>query len=163
MVSGFFTSPWDHCLMSSAVARPMRRSSKKLTSSTVLVPPSWSDLFDAARLTPGQVDAQLFRRAEDVLVRVAHLDGGTVARQHLHVEAQRLHLLDQHLEALRDAWFRDVLALDDRLVHLHAAEHVVGLDREQFLQGIGGAVGLQCPHLHLTEPLTTELRLAAKR
>src|SRR5215469_18391722 len=153
MVSGFFTSPWDHCLMSSAVARPMRRSSKKLTSSTVLVPPSWSDLFDAARLTPGQVDAELFRRAEDVLVGVAHLDGGAVARQHLHVETQRLHFLDQHLEAFRDAWFRDVLALDDGLVYLHAAEHVVGLDGEQLLQRVGRAVSLQGPHLHLTETL----------
>src|SRR5438034_7996704 len=106
--------------MSSAVARPMRRSSKKLTSSTCWFPPSQSDFFDAARLAPGQVDAQFFRRAEDVLVGVAHLDGGAVAREHLHVEAQRLHFLDQHLEAFRDAWFRDVLALDDGLVDFHA-------------------------------------------
>jgi hypothetical protein len=28
------TSPCDHCRMSSAVARPIRSSSKKLTSST---------------------------------------------------------------------------------------------------------------------------------
>src|SRR5690348_3268737 len=34
MVSGFLTSPWDHARMSSAVARPIRNSSKKLTSST---------------------------------------------------------------------------------------------------------------------------------
>src|SRR5215475_12488019 len=34
MVSGFFTSPWLHWRMSSPVARPMRSSSKKLTSST---------------------------------------------------------------------------------------------------------------------------------
>ncbi|MEV1248540.1 helix-turn-helix domain-containing protein, partial [Nonomuraea sp. NPDC049750] len=34
-----------------------------------------SDLFDAARLTPGQIDAELFRGAEDVLVGVTHLDG----------------------------------------------------------------------------------------
>ena len=32
------------------------------------------DLFDAARLAPGQVDAELLRSAEDVLVGVAHLD-----------------------------------------------------------------------------------------
>src|ERR671912_3003111 len=37
MVSGFFTSPCDHCRISSAVARPMRISSKKFTSSTLLV------------------------------------------------------------------------------------------------------------------------------
>src|SRR6266568_2371641 len=97
MVSGFFTSPCDHCLMSSAVARPIRRSSKKLTSSTV-VPPSRSDLFDTARLAPGQVDAEFLGGAEDILVGVAHLDRGAVARQHLDVETQRLHFLDQHLE-----------------------------------------------------------------
>src|SRR6476469_351863 len=34
MVSGFLTSPWDHARISSAVARPIRNSSKKLTSST---------------------------------------------------------------------------------------------------------------------------------
>src|SRR5579875_649255 len=164
MVSGFFTSPCDHCLMSSAVARPMRRSSKKLTSSiAVSLPPSWSDLFDAARLAPGQVDAEFFRRAEDVLVGVAHLDGGTVAGQHFHVEAERLHLLDQHLETLRDAGFGDVLALDDRLVDLDPAKHVVGLDREQLLERVGGAVGFQRPHLHLTEALSAELRLTAQR
>jgi hypothetical protein len=35
------------------------------------------------------------------------------AGQHLHVEAQRLHLLDEHLERLGDARLGDVLALDD--------------------------------------------------
>src|SRR6266568_6928620 len=34
MVSGFLTSPNDHWRMSSAEARPIRSSSKKLTSST---------------------------------------------------------------------------------------------------------------------------------
>src|SRR5215831_5772796 len=98
MVSGFFTSPCDHCRMSSAVARPMRRSSKKLTSSTGVYPPSRSDFFDAARLAPGQVDAEFLGRAEDILVGVAHLDRRSVAGQHLDVEAERLHFLDQHLE-----------------------------------------------------------------
>src|SRR5260370_8738151 len=120
-----------------------------------------SDLFNAARLAPGQVDAELLRCAEDILVRVAHLDGYAVARQHLDVEAQRLHLLDQHLEGLWNARLRDVLALDDRLVDLHPAEDVVGLDGEQLLQRVGGTVGLERPDLHLTEPLAAELRLTA--
>src|SRR6478609_7948603 len=34
MVSGFLTSPWLHWRIESAVARPMRSSSKKLTSNT---------------------------------------------------------------------------------------------------------------------------------
>src|SRR5436309_68728 len=109
MVSGFFTSPCDHWRMSSAVARPMRSSSKKLTSSTwfllslfvsrsqwgsgrgraAAVPrrraPSRSDLFDAAGLAAGQVDAQLLRGPEDVLVGLAHLDRHAVAGEHLDV------------------------------------------------------------------------------
>src|SRR5579863_5661040 len=111
MVSGFLTSPCDHWRMSSAVARPMRRSSKKLTSSMVDSLPPRSDLFDAARLAPGQVDAEFLGRAEDILVGVAHLDRRTVAGQHLDIEAKRLHFLDQHLEALRDTRFGHVLAL----------------------------------------------------
>src|SRR3954470_11140021 len=123
--------------MSSALARPIRSSSKKLTSSktdasfcligiqqwcaTGRPGPMRSDFFDAARLPPRQVDAQLLRGAEDVLVGVTHLDGAAVAGEHLDVEAQRLHLLDQHLERLGDAGLGDVLALDDGLVDLHAA------------------------------------------
>src|SRR6478609_8026048 len=175
MVSGFLTSPWLHWRMSSAVASPMRSSSKKLTSSTWLpvlrfVPVVLSEgggarhgrashLLDAARLAPGQVDAELLRRAEDVLVGVAELDRHAVAGEHLDVEAQRLHLLDEHLERLRDSGLGDVLALDDRLVDLHPAEDVVGLDGQQLLERVGGAVRLQRPDLHLAEPLAAELRL----
>src|SRR5215510_2302355 len=110
--------------MSSAVASPMRSSSKKLTSSTLYVPRIWwgrSDFLDAARLAPGQLDAEFLRRAEHLVVGLAHLQGHAVARQHLDVEAERLQLLEQHLERLRDARLGDVLALDDGLVDLHAA------------------------------------------
>src|SRR3954453_18870761 len=138
--------------MSSAVARPMRNSSKKLTSSTWSIPRisllGWipgrrgrprcggsphvsrapgtqpSDLFDAADAlvrAPGQVDAEFFRGPEDLVVRLAHLQGNAVAGQHLNVQAQRLQFLEQHLEGLGDSRLRDVLALDDGLVDLHAA------------------------------------------
>src|SRR5882672_4379084 len=135
--------------MSSAVARPMRNSSKKLTSSKM--PPAFSGsccesvyehgfggraggrrarppshLVDAHRTfvrAPGQVDAEFLCRPEHVLVGLTHLDGQAVAGEHLDVEAQGLHLLDQDLEGLRDAWLGDVLALDDRLVDLDPAEH----------------------------------------
>src|SRR3954447_22467889 len=177
--------------MSSAVARPMRNSSKKLTSSTWSIPRisllvgfragggvPWarsgaqaggrcpSDLFDAADAlvrAPGQVDAEFLRGPEDLVVGLAHLQGHAVAGQHLDVEAQRLQLLEQHLERLRDSRLRDVLALDDGLVDLHAAENVIGLDGEQFLQRVRRAVGLHRPALHLTEPLATELRLTTQR
>src|SRR6185436_8101566 len=185
MVSGFFTSPCDQRRMSSAAARPMRSSSKKLTSSTCYIPlrvsslessravrargrarTGYLDFVDAHRAfvgAPRQVDAQLLRRAEHLVVGLAHLQGHTVAGEHLDIEAQRLQLLEQHLERLRDARLRDVLSLDDRLVDLDAPEDVVGLDRQQLLQRVGRAVGLHRPALHLTEALTTELRLTTQR
>src|SRR5215203_7164419 len=122
-----------------------------------------SHVFDRRRLAAGQVDAQLLRGPEDLVVGVAQLDGLPVAGEHLDVEAQRLELLEQHLERLRDARLGDVLALDDRLVDLDATEDVVGLDGEQLLQRVGRAVGLHRPALHLTEALTTELRLTTQR
>src|SRR5919109_913115 len=89
------------------------------------LPGPWSNLLDAARLTPGQVDSELFRCAEDVFLAVAHLHGHAVAGEHFDVEAERLHFLDEHRERLRNAGFRDVLALDDGFVDLDPAHDVV--------------------------------------
>src|SRR5690606_35148765 len=122
-----------------------------------------SDFLDAAGLAPAQVDPELLRRAEHLGVGLAQVDLRAVAGEHLDVQAQGLHLLDEHLERLGDARLGDVVALDDRLVDLHAAGDVVGLDGEQLLQRVGGAVRLHGPHLHLTEPLATELGLTAQR
>ena len=41
--------------------------------------------------------------------------------------------------------------------------HVVGLDRQHFLQRVGRAVGLERPDFHFAEALAAELRLAAQR
>jgi hypothetical protein len=81
----------------------------------------------------------------------------------VHVERQdcisfRSTLNDSGIDGLGD-----VLALDDRLVGLDAADGVVGLDGEHLLQRVGGAVGLERPDLHLAEALAAELRLAAQR
>ena len=73
-----------------------------------------------------------------------------------------MQLLDQHLEALGHACLLDRLALDDRLIGLHAADHVVGLHGEHLLEDVGGAVGLQCPYLHLAEALAAKLGLATE-
>ncbi len=43
---------------------------------------------------------------EHVLVELAHLDLRALGGQHLDVEAQGLHLLDEHLEGLGDAGLR---------------------------------------------------------
>src|SRR5262245_40463990 len=81
----------------------------------------------------------------------------------LDVEAQRLKLLEEHVERLRQAGFEHVLALDDRLVHPGATEDVVGLDRQELLQRVRRTVGFHRPDFHLAEALTAELRLAAQR
>src|SRR6478735_5622298 len=148
MVSGFLTSPLDHMRMESAVARPIRSWSKLLTSS-MFVRSSISQsirsgplgaaalvLFIRPTLGPGEVDAELLGGAEDVLVELPHLDLLAGLGEDLDVQAQGLHLLDEHLEGLGDAGLGDVLALDDGLVDLHAAGHVVGLDRQQLLEGV---------------------------
>src|SRR5438445_9741994 len=177
MVSGFLTSPLDHARIWSAVARPIRSSSKKFTSNTKSSPPRVARSTSRTtirysrgsleirprRLATTQVDPQLLRGAEDVLVGLPELDLFARRRANLDVQAEGLHLLDEDLERLRDARLGDVLALHDGLVDLDAAEHVVGLDREQLLEGVRGAIGLERPHLHLAEPLSTDLRLPAQR
>ena len=110
-----------------------------------------------------EVDAELLGRAEQLVVLLAHLDLAALLREDVDVEAERLHLLQQHLEGLGDRRLGDVLALDDRLVGLHAPDGVVGLDREHLLERVRGAVRLERPHLHLAEALAAELRLAAQR
>src|SRR5690606_21484233 len=47
-----------------------------------------SHLFDTARLAPGQVDAEFLGGAEDVLLRLAHLDRHAVAREDLDIQAE---------------------------------------------------------------------------
>src|SRR2546430_9428759 len=48
-------------------------------------------------------------------------------------------LLDQHAERLRDAGLERVVALDDRLVSLDAADDVVRLHGQDLLQDVRGA------------------------
>src|SRR5699024_7844063 len=45
-----------------------------------------SDFFDGVGLVARQIDAQLLRSAEDLLIRIAHLDLHAVRRQHLDVQ-----------------------------------------------------------------------------
>ena len=106
---------------------------------------------------PGQVEGVhgvlVFLQLDDVAVLVQHLD----------VQAQGLQLLHQHLEGLGHAGLGHVVALDDGLVGPDTAGDVVGLHRQDLLQGVGRAVGLQGPDFHLAEPLAAELGLAAQR
>ena len=81
----------------------------------------------------------------------------------LDVQAERLELLDEDVEALGQARLEVVLALDDGFVHPRAALDVVALHGEELLEGVCGAVRFHRPHLHLAEALPAELRLAAER
>ena len=71
--------------------------------------------------------------------------------------------MQQHVHGLGNTRSGQVLALDDRLVSLGAAHHVVGLDGQDLLQDVGGAEAFERPNLHLTETLAAELGLTAER
>src|ERR1035438_10287414 len=81
----------------------------------------------------------------------------------LDVETQRLQLANQYVERFRHARLDGSFALDDGLVNLGAAIHIVGLGGEHFLQDVRGAVGFERPDFHFAETLSAELRLAAQR
>lgn len=78
------------------------------------------------------------------------------------VQAEPLHFLHQNVEGLRSAGLQGAVSLDELLVNLGSALHVVGLDRKQFLQRVGRAVRFERPDLHLAEPLAAVLGLAAE-
>ncbi len=70
--------------------------------------------------------------------------------------------LTSTLKDFRDSRLEIVFAAHDRFVDLGAARHVVRLHGEDFLQRVGGAIGLERPHFHFAEALAAELRLAAQ-
>src|SRR6476646_6357426 len=82
--------------------------------------------------------------------------------QQLDIEAERPHLLDQHVEGFGDACLERVVAADDRLVDLGASRHVVGFDGQHLLKRVGRPVSLERPHLHLAKALAAELGLATE-
>src|SRR5499425_725927 len=81
----------------------------------------------------------------------------------LHVQGQALQLLHEHVEGFRRTRLEEVLSFHDGLVDPVPTLDIVRLDREHLLQGVGGSIGFQRPHLHLTEALAAELRLATQR
>src|SRR5690554_7663897 len=97
MVSGFFTSPCDQLRMSSAVARPMRRSPNSLTSSTVSF--LCLDLVDARSVrAAGQRNTERLGGLVGVFFRLAGLQDVALRVENLDIQAQRLHLFHQHAE-----------------------------------------------------------------
>src|SRR6185436_1705425 len=84
-------------------------------------------------------------------------------RSHADVDSQRLQLLYEHVEGLRNSRLGKVLSLHDRLVNSAAAVHIVRLDGENLLQRVCSAVSLECPHFHFSETLAAELCLTGER
>src|SRR5262245_40745310 len=145
MVSGFLTSPCDHDRILSGDASEIRMAlklrgffgfSNRLNRSSIIetVPP--------AKMA-----------ASPLLLLLEELD----------VERQALEFLHHDVERLGQSRLEHVLALDDGLVHAGTAGHVVRLDGEHLLERVGGAVGIERPHLHLAQPLAAELGLATER
>src|SRR5208282_6158214 len=141
MVSGFLTSPCDHERIISGDAIEIRIA---LNASGFLGFSKMPKRSSLSVITPWPLSP--LRLLEQ-----------------LHVQAERLELLDHNVERFGQSGLERVLALDDRFVHSRSSRHVVGLNREHLLQGVGGAVSFQRPHFHFTEPLPAELSLAAQR
>src|SRR5213080_2073939 len=148
MVSGFFTSPCDHWRIFSGDASEMRMAlkesgslgfSKKLKMSfTVssflrLVRSVFGSVSWCPRHGAGTGPVGLCGCGPRFLRLRRRRYGGSVLHQ-LDIEAERLELLDQDVERLRQPRLERVLALDDALVHPGAADHVVRLDGEELLQ-----------------------------
>src|SRR5580658_7415149 len=133
MVSGFLTSPYDQARIISGEASPILIESKCSTGACCL-----KSLSKSLMLLPS------------ILLE-------------LDVDTERTDFFDEDVEGFRHSGIHLVMTVDDVLVHLRAAVHVIRLDGEHFLQRVRGAIRLERPHFHLTEALTTELRLAAQR
>src|SRR6185312_12977015 len=80
----------------------------------------------------------------------------------LDVQAERLQFADKNVERLRHAGFDRGLTLDDGLVNLGTAKHIVRLRGEQLLQDVRSAICFQRPDFHFAEALSAELRLTTQ-
>src|SRR3954462_12698757 len=107
MVSGFFTSPYDHERIFSGEASPMRMASNSSSCVTCL------------------------NRSSSAFIQSSPVSGkGCSVAFQVDVDRERSDLLHEHVERLRHAGLDLVLSLHDVLVDLRASLRVVGLDGE---------------------------------
>src|SRR5208282_1202929 len=174
MVSGLVTSPWDQERIFSGLARLIRMESKSaiwlarsyglLRYKAYLLPPYAGDGLQPKsgepraprRIVPGLRDETPGRGSVRDFFR------GLLALHQLDVQAERLQLAHQDVERFGNSGVNARLALHNGLVNLGAAVDVVRLAGQQFLQDVGGAVGLERPDFHFAEALAAELRLTAE-
>src|SRR5690606_12397749 len=174
MVSGLVTSPCDHERIFSGDARLIRMASKSdvsderlskdglivsfgenLTTSipnSKLQTPNSKDLLKCEVCSLDVWSYHLFSQYRFTFARLRHrFEHGPPLRLHqLDVQAQRLKLADEDVERFRQARLERCVTLDDRLVNLRAARHVVGLRGEEFLEDVRRAGGLQRPPFHFS-------------
>src|SRR3989338_6278513 len=156
MVSGFFTSPRDQDRMTSGDASRMEMLSNRASGG--------ANRSRSVENRPRRSRAAA-SNASSRSGRASFSTGNPSGLLPLgaDVQTQTLQLLHQHVEGLRGARLQGVLALDDGFVDPRPALHVIGLDGQQLLEGVAGAIGLEGPDFHLAEPLAAKLRLAAQR
>src|SRR5215469_15215666 len=179
MVSGLVTSPCDQLRIFSGDARLIRMESKSVIevprsnglerykvsscgSYATAAAPGFLNFLRWSQLHPGSA-TELRLAAESVGRGGDLLAGAFQSFDQLHIQAERLQLTNQHIEGLRHARFNGRLALHDGFVDLGPAKHIVGLCREQLLQDVRRAVGLERPDFHFPEALAAELRFTAQR
>src|SRR5262249_28367992 len=124
--------------------------------------PGFLNFLRWSQLHPGSA-TELRLAAESVGRGGDLLAGAFQSFDQLHIQAERLQLTNQHIEGLGHARFNGRLALHDGFVYLGPAKHIVGLCREQFLQDVRRAVGLERPDFHFPEALAAELRFTSQR
>ena len=69
----------------------------------------------------------------------------------------------KYIEGFRYTSSRDVITFNDRFIRFGASNDIIRFNGKQFLQDVGSTISFQCPNLHLTKTLTTELSLTTKR
>src|SRR6185437_6019757 len=155
MVSGFFTSPYDHERIFSGEASPMRIASNSSSWVTCLNKSSSAFIQTSGLSIPAasiQLPAFGASRRPGRLRADRRLPTASITLE-IDVDRERADFLHQHVERLRHAGIDLVLALDDVLVHLGAPAHVVRLHGQHLLQRVSSTVGFERPNLHFAEAL----------
>jgi hypothetical protein len=110
-------------------------------------------------ITPQWREKYIF--AADRPLRGGRWPDGLLVAFEVDINTERADFLHQNIEGFRHTGVDDVVALDQVLVNLGAAVHVVLLHSQHLLQHIRCTIRFERPHFHLAESLAAELRLAA--